>query len=66
MILKYIGMGIYLLIDLFQQSFSLPIFNNHSSHLDIKFVIDLTLHALVHSLHKLLYHILYVIQTLAI
>jgi len=36
---------------------SLQLFKYHSSHFDVKFVVDFSFHALIHGFHELLYHI---------
>ena len=50
------------LIDFFNDFLSLPIFQYHSSHFDVKFVIDFSFHALIHGFHELLYNIFYVLH----
>lgn len=55
--IENICIPINLLIDFFQQFLSLFVFQNHSSHFNIEFLVYLVLHSLIHSFHKLLYNI---------
>ena len=57
-------MSSYFFIDFFNDFLSLSVFKDHSSHFDIKFIVNFSFHALVHGFHKLLdniFDILYIL-----
>lgn len=60
--IKQVSMSGDFLIDFFNNFLSLSIFKNHSSHFNVKFVVDFSFHALVHGFHELLYNIFYVLH----
>lgn len=66
MVLKYISVRINFFIYFLHQSLSLTILYYHSSHLYIKLVIYLALHALIHGLHELLNHVFNILNTFAV